>query len=95
MATHNIFIVIYVVKHNGKHEKKYLALTANDNESNANAILKEINLTESLDNENISINNNGEIVESRAAAVTTPSTPWTIQKETPQINMLKKKTTEG
>ena len=61
--------------------ENYLELIANDNESNANAILNEINLTEFLDDANdVSINSNGEIVESRTAAVATTSKPWTIQK---------------
>ena len=61
--------------------ENYLELIANDNESNANAILKEINLQRFLDNVNdMSINRNGEIVESQTVAVTTTSKPWTIQK---------------
>ena len=61
--------------------ENYLELIANNNDSNANAILNEINLTEFLDDANdVSINSNGETVESRTAAVATTSKPWTIQK---------------
>ena len=61
--------------------ENYLELIANDNESNANAILNKINLTEFLGDANdVSINSNGEIVEGRTAAVATTSKPWTIQK---------------
>ena len=61
--------------------ENYLELIANDNESNANAILNEINLTEFWIMQMIvPINSNGEIVESWTAAVATTSKPWTIQK---------------
>ena len=40
------------------------------------------NVTESLDNANdMSIDGNGEIVESWAVAVATTCKPWTIQKK--------------
>ena len=70
----------------------YLELIANDNESNANAILKEINLTEFLDNVNdMSINSNGEIIENKAVAVATTSKPWTIQKRDTSNKYVEKK----
>ena len=76
--------------------ENYLELIANDNESNANAILKEINLLRFLDNANdMSINSNGEIVESQTAAVTTTSKPWTIQKRDNSNKYDGKKNTEG
>ena len=60
--------------------ENYLELIANDNESNADAILNEISLTEFLDDANdVSINSYGDIVEGRTAAVATTSKPWTIQ----------------
>ena len=53
--------------------ENYLDLIASDNESNANAILNEINLTEFLDDANdVSINSNGEIVQSWAAVYSKP-----------------------
>ena len=56
--------------------ENYLELIANNNESNANAILNEINLTEFLDDANdVSINSNRKIVESRTAGVATTSKP--------------------
>ena len=76
--------------------ENYLELIANDNESNANAILKEINLQRFLDNVNdMSINRNGEIVESQTVAVTTTSKPWTIQKRDTSNKYVEKKNTEG
>ena len=71
--------------------ENYLELIANDNESNADAILNEISLTEFLDDANdVSINSYGDIVEGRTAAVATTSKPWTIQRRDTQINTLKK-----
>ena len=56
--------------------ENYLELIANNNGSNANAILNEINLTEFLDDAiDVSINSNREIVESRTVAVATTSKP--------------------
>ena len=76
--------------------ENYLELIANNNESDANVILKEINLLRFLDNANdMFINSNGEIVESQTAAVTTTSKLWTIQKRDNSNKYVRKKNTEG
>ena len=71
--------------------ENYLELIANDNESNANAILNEINLTEFLDDANdVSITAMGRLSKVGQRQWPLPANRGLFKKEIPQINTLKK-----